>query len=292
MSEAAAAAQTAYSLFAGSAYDPTAAGGLLAWQRPTGVALIRRGDATRPLPGSHPALASGALAWIDGDATVIADPATLAPRARHATPGAGVIALSPAVLAWRTRDAAGTDRLWARVLATPEPPRLLLESPSPTEIGRPALLGGIVLCHLAGPRGSRLLAVDAASGAQTVLRAEADAQLSNPSTDGTRMLYVRATGVRQELRIGLPRPAASEDDRLALIHASPGRRDREHEPGRRRHRQGYHGKRPPLPPRSPAGVVATLWSTALTGEAAYVTRLRAVTGASPTADILRVPAPE
>jgi hypothetical protein len=34
--------------------------------------------------------------------------------------------------------------------------------------------------------------------------------------------------------------------------------------------------------------VATLWSTALTDEAAYVTRLRAIKGVAPTADILRV----
>jgi hypothetical protein len=289
MSETATAARTGYSLFAGSAYDPVAAGGLFAWQRPTGVALILRGDATQPLPGSHPALAPGAVAWQDGDTTVIADPTTLAPRVRLATPGAGVIALSPDVLAWRTRDAAGRDRLWARTLAPPGAPRLLLESAAPAEIGRPALLGGVVLCHTAGPRGSRLLAIDVVSGERQVLRAERDAQLSNPSTDGARLLYVRATGLRQELRLGLPRPAPADDDRIALIHASPGRRDREREPGRRRHRQGYREPRPPLPPRSPAGVVATLWSTALTAEAAFVTRLRAIKGASPTADILRVP---
>ena len=79
-------------------------------------------------------------------------------------------------------------------------------------------------------------------------------------------------------------------DRVLLVHASPGRRDREHERGRHRHRQGYRGRRPPLPPRASPGVVATLWSTALTGDTAYVTRLRRDAAQPRTADILRVPA--
>jgi len=287
---AAASVQTAYSLYAGSAYDPAAAGDAVAWQRPGGVALIRRGGDTSALPGTHPALAGGRVAWREGDTAVIADLGSLERRERHDAPGAGVIALSDAVLAWRARDGAGTDRLWARVLGAAGAPRLLLQATAPTEIGRPALLGGVVLCHLAGPRGSRLYAIDATSGDREVLRAEPGAQLSNPSTDGARMLYVRATGRQQELRLGAPVPLAPRDDQLLLVHAASGRRDREREPGRRHHRQGYRGGRPALPPRAPAGVVATLWSTALGLDAAYVTRLRAVGIGSRTADILRVPA--
>ena len=133
--------------------------------------------------------------------TVIADAQSFGDRDRMATPGAGVIALSDTVLAWRARDGAGTDRLWARPLGGGEP-ALLLESPAPTEIGRPALLGGVVLCHVAGPAGSRLIGIDTATGAQQLLRAEPIAQLSNPATDGARLLYVRATGRQQELRLG------------------------------------------------------------------------------------------
>ena len=287
--EARAAAKTAFGLLAGSAYDPTAAGGLVAWQRPNGVALVARGGGTEPVPGGHPALSGGRIAWIDGNMTVIADAQSFGDRDRMATPGAGVIALSDTVLAWRARDGAGTDRLWARPLGGGEP-ALLLESPAPTEIGRPALLGGVVLCHVAGPAGSRLIGIDTATGAQQLLRAEPIAQLSNPATDGARLLYVRATGRQQELRLGAVGPARPIDDRVLLVHPSSGRRDREHEHGRHRHRQGYRGHRPPLPPRAAPGVVATLWSTALTGDTAYVTRLRAIRGAARTADILRVPA--
>lgn len=282
----------ATTLFAGSAYDPSAAGGLVAWQRPDGVALIARGDATDALPGSHPALGGSRVAWRDGGQVVIADAATLAPLERLAAPDAGVLALSDTLLAWRTRDAAGTDRLWVRPLAPAGEPRVVLESPAPAELGRPALAGGLLLCHVAGPRGSRLVGVDVASGTRRVLRAESGAQVSNPATDGTRLLYVHATGRSQELRLGSLAPADPAGDRVLLVHASSGRRDREHEHSRRRHRQGYPGHRPPpLPPRATPGVVDTLWGTALSADTAYVTRLRARRGVPRTGDILRVPLP-
>jgi hypothetical protein len=279
-------------LFAGNAYDPSAAGAIVAWQRPNGVALISRGGEVDGLPGSHPAVAGTRIAWQEGAQVVTADAATLASRKRHDAPEAGVLALSDTLLAWRTRDAAGTDRLWVRPLAPPGDARLLLESPAPAEIGRPAVAGGQVLCHLAGPGGSQLLGIDAATGARQLLRAEPGAQITNPATDGSRLLYVHATGRAQELRLGELAPADPADDRVLLVYPSSGARDREHEHGRRRHRQGYPNHRPrPLPPRAARGVVDTLWSTALSGDTAYFTRLRASQGLPRSGDILRVPAP-
>jgi hypothetical protein len=284
MSATARAAQRPWKLFAGSAYDPTAAGGLIAWQRPDGVALIRRRGSDRTVPGTHPALGGGRIAWREGDAIVVADAATLSRLERHAAPGAGVLAVSDSLLAWRARDAAGTDRIW--VVAPGQPPRPLLELAAPEELGRPVLLGARLLCHVAGPAGSRLLSVDVATGAQEILRTEPGAQVSNPATDGTRLLYVHATGRAQELRIGAIGPLDPDEDEVLCVHPSSGRRDREHEPGRKRHR--HQGRRPELPPRAQPGVVDTLWTTALTTGAAYVTRLSARRGAQRTADILRV----
>ena len=196
-----------------------------------------------------------------------------------------MLALSDSLLVWRTRDATGTDQLW--VVAPGGVPRTVLTLAAPDELGRPALLGDRLLCHVAGPSGSRVIGVDTATGAQELLRAEPGAQLTNPATDGRLLLYVRATGRTQELRVGPLGPAAPATDAVLLIHPSPGRRDREHEPGRHRHR--HRGRRPPLPPRAQPGVVDTLWTSALTADAAYVTRLRARRGAAGTADILRVP---
>jgi hypothetical protein len=287
MSDASAAARkkSAHALFAGSAYDPTAAGGLFAWQRPGGVALLRRPEGDRALPGSHPALGGTRIAWRDENRITIADAATLDVIDRFEAPGADVLAVSDSTVVWRTRDEAGTDRLFLGA------GQLILESRAPNEIGRPALAGNLLLCHIAGPRGSRILGIDLATGVHTVLRTDPLAQVSNPSTDGTRLLYVHATGVTQQLRVGPLAAGPPANDTPVLIHASPGRRDKEHEPGRHRHRAGYPGRRrAPLPPRSSPGVVATLWSTALVPGTALVTRLRVVRGKGRSADILSVPA--
>jgi hypothetical protein len=215
---------------------------------------------------------------------VVADAATLRRRERYDAPDGGVLAVSDSLVAWRTRDALGTDRIW--VAAAGAPPRLLLELAAPQQLGRPALHDGRLLAHAAGPQGSGIVAVDLATGAQQVLREQAGAQLSNPSADGSRLLYVHATGRAQELRLGPIAPLDTRDDEVLLVHASSGRRDREHEPGRRRHR--HRGRRPELPPRAAPGVVDTLWTTALTGASAYFTRIRARQGLARSADILRV----
>jgi hypothetical protein len=285
-----AAARTAFALFAGRAYDPTAARGLVAWQRPDGPALLLRDGDTRALPGTHPALGGTRIAWRDGDDVTIADAASLERLDRVRASGAGGLALSDGALAWRTRDGDGTDRLWVSMGGGE--PRLALESPAPTEIGRPALVGNLLLCHTAGQRGSQLLAIDLATGVHQVLRTQPGAQITNPATDGSRLLYVHATGLVQQLRLGPIAPADPNADRVLLVHPSPGQRDREHEHGRRRHRQGYPGRRrAPLPPRAPRGVVATLWTTALSADTAYVTRLRAIKRKPRAADIVSVPAP-
>lgn len=282
--ERARAAQGAGELFAGSSYDPTATAGLVAWQRPSGIALLSRAGAAEALPGTHPALGGARIAWREGDAVVVADAATLQRRERHHAPGAGALAVSDLLAAWRVRDAAGTDRIWTAPRGGR--PRPLIGLPAPDELGRPALVGTRLLCHVAGPVGSRLLSVDTATGVPQILREEPGAQLSNPATDGELMLYVHATGRAQELRLGTIEPLAPEDDEVLLVHPSSGRRDREREPNRRRHR--HEGIRPALPPRAQPGVVDTLWTTALTAEAAYVTRLRRRRGQPRTADILRV----
>ncbi len=284
MSAPAGAAQNVAELFAGDAYDPTAAAGLIAWQRPNGQALMLRGGSYEGLPGTHPALGGGRIAWREGEAIVIADAATLARLERREAPGAGVLAVSDSLLAWRTRDTAGTDRIW--VAGPGEPARVLLERAAPEELGRPALVGNRLLCHIAGPFGSSLIGVDTPTGALEILRSEPGAQLSNPSTDGNLLLYVHATGRAQALRLGTLEPLAPSDDETLLVHASSGRRDREREPGRRRHR--HQGIRPELPPRAAPGVVYTLWTSALAPNAAYVTRLHVRSGAPQTADILRV----
>ena len=284
MSEPAGVARRTAEPLARGAYDPAASGAVLAWQRAGGQGVIAGSGGQTALPGTHPALGGGRIAWREGSAIVVADAATLARLERHDAPGADVVAVTDSLLAWRTRDAGGTDRIW--VVLPGAAPRLLVQQPAPHELGRPALAGGRLLTHVAGPTGSRLIGVDVATGAQEILRTEPGAQVSNPASDGSLLLYVHATGRAQELRLGAVAPLAPAADAVLLVHPSSGRRDREHEPGRRRHRHG--GQRPKLPPRAEPGVVDTLWTTALAPDAAYVTRLRARKGAARTADILGV----
>jgi hypothetical protein len=280
---AASAARAPVVPWAGGAYDPSAEGDQITWQRAGGPALILRNGALEALPGHHPALGGGRVAWLQDDAIVVADAATSAPFERRLAPAADALALSAEGVVWRTRDAAGSDRLWVDG-------QLRYEVAAPQQLGRPALVGGLLLFHIAGPAGGGLFAIDLVTNARQTLRAEPGAQLSNPVTDGTRMLYVRATGRSQELRLGALAVAPTAGDALLLEYAASGQRDVEHEHGRHRHGEGP--LRPQrLPPLARPGVVDTLWTTALTDEGAYVTRLRAQRGAPATADILRVPVP-
>jgi hypothetical protein len=65
-----------------------------------------------------------------------------------------------------------------------------------------------------------------------------------------------------------------------------GRRDAGRDPGDRHKRHGHPHR---LWRRPRRGVSATLWTTALGEDAAYVTRLRQISGQPLVAEILRVP---
>jgi hypothetical protein len=273
--------------FAGDAYDPVAGAGLVAWQRPDGVALLRRDGDDSGLNGRHPALGGGTLAYLSGDEVVIADAASGEVRRRLPALGAQVIGVSDVLLAWRAPDAAGLDVLWTRTLGdSPGEPQPLAQAPPGGELGRPDVVEGRVLFHVAGGGGSRLVIADPADGTRRTLRSTPRAQLTNPSSDGRRLLHVHASGRQQELRLGPLEPHA--EDEVIAVHPSSGRRDREHERGRRRHRHRY---RAPLPPIAPRGETQSLWSTALAPDGAFVTRIVARPGQARRADILRVALP-
>jgi hypothetical protein len=180
-------------------------------------------------------------------------------------------------------------QLWARPRDGSTPPRVVVQARGFEQLGRPALFGTTLVYHRAGRSGSQIRTVDVVGEGDRLLRSERRALLSNPSFDGRGLLYVRSTSTRQELRIGaLARRRPSRD--RALYRTTPtARRDATHEPGRHRHSAGYRGgKPPPLAPRPPAGVVDTLWTTALGPGAAFVTRIRKKSGAT-TATVLSVP---
>jgi len=155
----------------------------------------------------------------------------------------------------------------------------------PLQLGRPALAGDELLFHVAGRSATRIEGISLVTGARRTLRRQRRAQLLNPSVLGDRLLYVRATYTRQQLRLGLLRPQSPKKDRNLFGIVPTGRRDAGYEPGAEHHKHGYPKR---LPPRPRRGVADTLWSTALSERYAYVTRLRQIAGKPVKAALLRV----
>jgi hypothetical protein len=127
--------------------------------------------------------------------------------------------------------------------------------------------------------------IDLATGQGGTVRQERRALLLNPALDGQRLLYVRAVYSGQELRLGPLTRRSPRRDRKLWATVPTGRRDAGHEPGERHKKHGQPHK---LWKRPRRGLSATLWTTALAQDAAYVTRLRQVSGKPLVSEILRV----
>ena len=273
-------------VFAVPATDPSADGAL---DRLPGAGRRRRdrgaGRAPSAAPGPHPAVGGGKLAWI-GQGTVEvrsqSDPAYV-----FTLPvAADAVAVSGDWVAWRTTEN-GRDALVASALPPAAPgARVVARAGANTTLGRPALAGDRLLFHVAGASRARIDEVRLATGSRSTLRSAPRALLLNPSSDGRRLLYVRSTFQRQQLRIGSLTRRAVRLDRALYGTVPTGRRDAGHEPGDVHKKHGWPKK---LPPRPKPGVNVTLWSTALAPGSAFVTRLRQDTGKPVRATLLRVP---
>jgi hypothetical protein len=279
---------SAASVVATPASAPSAEGALLAFQRPGpgGTGYLVRPDATVGLPGRDPALGAGLVGWRTPESQIVlARPDTLTPVASYAAPGAGPFAFSDQWVVWLV----GQTQLVVQPRDASAPPRPIAGARSGEQLGRPSIVGSTILFHRAGKTGSSIRVFDLTLNRESVVRTERRALLSNPTFDGGRLLYVRSTYTRQELRLGPLARRNTTRDRI-LYRATPtARRDATHEPGRHRHSAGYKGgKPPPLAPRPPAGVVDSLWTTALAPSTAFVTRLRKKSGVT-SATLLSVP---
>jgi hypothetical protein len=261
-----------------NATDPSVDGALLAWHEAgTQGMLVNAGNATR-VAGSHPALGGTRLAVIrDG---VIDVQATSGPpfALTVPAPGADAVAVSAAWVAWRA-----ADELYAAPLAGGGPPAQVFRS---AELGRPALEGNLLAFHVAGRSGGRIVVADLSTGRRQTVRRERRALLLNPSLLGGALLYVRTRYSRQELRLGALARRSPRRDAALYATVPTGRRDAGHEPGARHHRHGHPHN---LWRRPREGVAATLWTTALAADAAYVTRLRQIAGRPLEAELLRIP---
>ncbi len=248
----------AASVLAYNASDPSASAGAVAWHVPGGNGQLRRPDGTTvALPGTHPALFGGQVAWIADGTVVIADAATLTPTLTVAAPGADAVALSGTDVAWRAGNTISSQAL------TGGEPAIAYAA---SGLGRPALDGRRLVFERATKRDSRILSVDLGNGERRTLRKATEALLLGPTLQGGRLMYVRSTYRRQRVFLA---------GREVYSTTPTGRRDLGYAKGHHPHHQGYpNGERPPTYPRPRAGLTVTLTDTAFDGDTAYVTRLR------------------
>jgi hypothetical protein len=218
-----------------SATDPSAAGGELAWQQLTGAGALRStAGVVSALPGANPALGGGLVAWASPSAVTVADAATLAPRL--SLPGAGVnaLALSSAWVVYRQQTSpAGAEQLVAVSLADPSRQRRLAGARLPGAIGRPSLDGARAVFALNTARRSAIELVALPGGRLRPLRlANRDAQFSNPSLLGGKLLFERTTRCVQQLQLGAAIVGRRGGRERTLLRArSTVRRDIGYEPG-------------------------------------------------------------
>lgn len=229
---------------ASGAADPSVAGSDLAWQLPSRAAVLRRDGETLPLPGGDPAVGDLRAAVIADEGIRLIDRTDLRVVAEIGAPGVDAVAISEDWLVYRVhRD--GRDVMLARSLADPRSPgpeRAIGAVAGLGQLGRPGLDGNLVVFAIAETGINRIVRYGLDSGRGRTVLASRSAALSNPSVRRgekvTKLLYVRATRDRQRLMI----------KRLGGKH----------------HGQALYVRR---------GRKATLWSTALSVERAYVTLL-------------------
>ena len=263
--------------------DPSVDGPLIAWHIPRQPGVLAHNGQLSRLPGTHPALGDNRVAVYDGTAIQVRQTLGPAFAATVPAPGADAIAVSAEWVAWRAHSAAG-DAIFVASLSGGAPRRIAASQ----ELGRPALEGNRLAYHVPGRTGCRIVIADARTGKRTTVRRERRALLLNPSLHGGRLLYVRNMYKHQELRVGPQGKHKTTRDRRLFSMAPTGRRDAGHDPGKEHHRHGWPKK---LWRRPKAGLSATLWTTALDADHAYVTLLRQVAGRPLEVAILRVGRP-
>jgi hypothetical protein len=236
------------------ASDPSVAGDALAFQRPDGTAVLRRGGADKPLLGTDPALGDGRLAVIGKGEIVILSAQDLTEVGRVPARDADAVAISRHWVVWRARSG-GRDSLRARNVsnpASPGPEQSLGRSGRHSQLGRPSLDDNRLVYARATSKENaivrRLLGAKRKKRAKSTLMRSRREGLSNPSIRGKSLLYVRHTRHGDRLKLA---SVGGRGDGRTLISRRSG----------------------------------TLWSTSLGEKRAYVTLIH---GSAPRQRILSV----
>ena len=229
---------------ASDAADPSAQGEQFAFQEiPDRSGVLVRNDGQRlELPGNEPEIGGGHAAVMRGGAIVLMELSSLDELDSVQTRGTDAIAVSERWLVYRTR-LNQRDRLVRRKIrgnGTIGQAKVVHKVGKGSQLGQPDLDGNLLVYAVAKRRVNRIMRNRLGSSARGVVLASRTVGLSNPSVLKRRVLYVRSTSQRHQLR--LKRIGAKGSGRSGLLARKLG--------------------------------AATLWSTALSPQRAYVTILK------------------
>ncbi len=146
-------AQAAVKVTASGYSDISVDGLVFALHKPGAAGELRSPAGVQPLPGNHPAVGGGRLAYIEGPSVVVQGVAPIP------APGADALAVSTYWVAWRAAGA-----LYAASLdptQTTQPVAVLIGN-----VGKPSLAGSVLVFELDG----RIETYDLATGTRTVMR--------------------------------------------------------------------------------------------------------------------------
>jgi hypothetical protein len=252
----------------GSGTDPSAAGDTVVWTTSAGGVEVTEGQTGRTPVPAHSVVGGSFIAWREQGLVHVADAADLTPVVDVPVPGVDALAVSDRWLVTRAPSARG-DTISARPIDAPTEVRTIAAARRPSQLGRPALDGDVVVFHVATSRGSRIVEYNLATSKSHVLRRTISALLTNPSVLAGQLLYVRQTDLVQMLELGGAYPGAG--DHVLFRLGAPATHDSGHEPGY------SHETRTPRAPIASW----TLWTTALSARRAYVTLLSRRAGGQP-----------
>ena len=185
------------------ATDPAATADALLFQRLGGPAVISRGGAEVPLPGSHPAIGGRFVATVQGNSVVLFDRGTLAPVGQVPASGADALAVSDLWLAYRA-SAGGGDAIYVRNIANPATPGVPIQVASQGgagQLSRPAIDRGILLYAVATPSSSRVVQRVIGTRKHRTLARSGRLLLFDPSVNGRYFAYVRTDARRSRLMV-------------------------------------------------------------------------------------------
>jgi hypothetical protein len=245
----------------GPGRDPSVAGDLVVWTTPTGGVARQEGSTDTSSVPALSVVGGSLLAWRVDAAVHIVRIMDNAPVVDVDVPGINALAVSDQWLVTRARLPDGATELVARSLADPASVRRIASARPPSQLGRPALEGDLLVYHLAGRRVSSIIAADLASATARVVRRSTSSLLTNPSVLEGELLYDRQTSRAQLVQLGpLGRSGA---DRVVYRIGAPSVHDLGHE-------HGYSSRtrsKPPTPSKW------RLWTTAVSARNVYLTLL-------------------